>query len=316
VEPIRTLTVNPAVDQSSSIDVVVPEEKLRCESPRFDPGGGGVNVARVVHRLGGSPRAVYAAGGRNGDFLEELLERESLDHRRVEASGETRVNLVVLETTTGKQYRFGMPGAALSEEAWTRCLDAALEELEPPGYLVASGGLAPGMPPDFYAHLARRARTRGVRLVVDTSGEPLVRAADEGVHLLKPNLRELGQLVDARLSGETAVRKAARRLVEEGRSEIVVVSVGSGGALYVTERRHGRVHAPLVPIESKVGAGDSMVGGLVLALARGRRLEEAVRFGVAAGSATVMTPGTRLCEREDVEGLVREMKRTDGERGN
>lgn len=312
METVVTLTVNPTIDKSTSVDVVVPEDKLRCEAPRFDPGGGGINVSRVIHRLGGSSQAVYAAGGRNGAFLEELLNRESLTHHAVSVSDETRVNLMVLETSTGKQYRFGMPGPTLTDSEWEACLDAVFHRVEPPGFLVVSGGLAPGMPDDFFARAARRGRKTGIRVVVDTSGDALRKAAREGVHLMKPNLRELDQLVETEMGDEASVHRAARQLVDEGNSEIVVVSFGSGGALYVSEEETGRIHAPLVPIKSKVGAGDSMVGGTVLALARGHSLHEAVCHGVAAGSATVMTPGTELCHRKDVERLFEDLTNDSG----
>lgn len=306
--PIATLTLNPAVDQSTTVDHVSPEEKLRCDRPRFDPGGGGINVSRAVRRMGGAARAVYLAGGPGGEILEELLEGEGVEHLVVEIEGRTRQNLAVLDDSSDDQYRFTFPGPDVTEDEWRRCLEV-LEELEPvPSYLVASGSLPPGLPADTLGELARRCRGRGVRLVVDSSGEPLCRAVEEGVFLVKPNLRELGQIVGRELEHDRMIEAAARKLVDDGRCRAVVVSLGAGGALLVTgEESSLRVNPPTVPIRSRVGAGDSMVGGLVLALARGLEMDEAVRYGVAAGAAAVTTPGTELCRGEDVERLFGEM---------
>lgn len=307
-EPVVTLTLNPAVDQSASVGHVSPEEKLRCSEPRFDPGGGGINVSRAVRRMGGAARAVYLAGGPGGATLDDLLEGEGVDRLRIGIEGWTRQNLAVLDESSNDQYRFTFPGAEVTEEEWQGCLET-LEELDPvPAFLVASGSLPPGLRPEALGDLARRCRERGVRLLVDTSGDALCRAVEEGVFLIKPNLRELGQIVGRELEHDRMIEAAARKLVDEQRCRAVVVSMGAGGALLVSAEESLRVTPPTVPIRSRVGAGDSMVAGLVLALARGRGLGKAVRYGVAAGAAAVMTPGTELCRGEDVERLFGAME--------
>ena len=309
--PIATLTLNPAIDKSARVERVVADEKLRCEAPRREPGGGGINVARAVHRLGGAARALYTAGGYTGALLRSLLDDEGLSHTPLEVDDMTRENVVVYETSTDRQFRFGMPGATLTEGEWTQCLKT-LRALDPaPEYLVASGSLPPGVPSDAYAAVAEAARALGARPILDTSGDALREAVASGWFLLKPNLRELEQLAGTALDTEPARIDAARAFIDRGWCEVVVLSMGASGALLITDDAAEHVRSPTVPINSRVGAGDSMVGGLALALARGRSLPAAVRFGVAAGAAAVMTPGTELCRRADTDALFERMGPTD-----
>lgn len=301
--PIVTLTVNPALDESTSVDYVVSDRKLRCLAPHEEPGGGGINVARAISRLGGESLAVHTAGGPTGVLLSGLLDREGIARLEVPIAGWTRRNLNVLETATGRQYRFVFPGPALAEEEWRRCLETLRAVRPAPRFLVASGSLPPGVPTDFYARAADVAREFGARFVLDASGESLHAPLARGIFLFKPSLREFRQLTGTAAGGEAELAREARRLIREGRCEVVVLSLGVGGALWVTATREERVIAPAVPVASSVGAGDAMVAGIVLSLVRGRSLSQAVRFGVAAGAAAVMNPGTELCRREDAERL-------------
>jgi 6-phosphofructokinase 2 len=304
---ILTLTMNPCIDKSSSIENVVAERKLRCGTPRYEPGGGGINVSRAIHKLGGESTALCLAGGPMGQMLEMLLDQEGIQYDSQQIKGLTRENLIVHEKATKQQYRFGMPGPEVREEEWEQCLEKTSTASPVPEYIVASGSLPPGVPEDFYGLLARLAKGMNARLVLDTTGAPLRMAVDEGVYMMKPNLRELRALAEKEIDEESHQVALARRMVRKGQSEVVVVSLGPAGALLVWKDGCERVRAPTVPIESKVGAGDSMVGGMVLALNRGESLLDAVRFGVAAGAAAVMTPGTDLCRRDDAERLYRAM---------
>jgi len=307
MQTIVTLTMNPTIDKSATVSRVAAGRKLRCELPRHEPGGGGVNVSRAIGRLGGESLALYPAGGALGQMLERLLDQEKVPHSPVSIQGMTRENLTIFDQSTDEQFRFGMPGPTLTEEEWQACLDE-LVELDPrPDYVVGSGSLPPGTPEDFYARVARRVREMGGRAIVDTSEGPLQAAAEEGVYLLKPNMRELGQLAGHKLGDESTQEAVAKDLVESGQAEVIVVSLGAAGALLASREGLVRFRAPTVPIRSKIGAGDSMVAAIVLALVRGQAVEEAVRLGVAAGAAAVMTPGTELCRREDTERLYERM---------
>ncbi len=306
--PIVTLTMNPALDENSSVEYVFSDAKLRCRAPSLEPGGGGVNVARAVARLGGEALAVYAAGGPSGDLLKQLLDQEGVPQLPIPIGGWTRRNVNVREDATGRQYRFVFPGPSLAEGEWRSCLDTLKAVRPGSGFLVASGSLPPGVPVDFYARVAGIARELETRFVLDASGEPLRLAVQEGVFLVKPSLREFQQLTGRDARTESALAEAARHLIAKGRCEAVVLSLGGGGALWVSAAQEERLMAPAVPVVSTVGAGDAMVAGIVLSLSRGRPLHEAVRFGVAAGAAAVMNAGTQLCRREDAERLFEQMR--------
>jgi 6-phosphofructokinase 2 len=301
--PIITITMNPAIDKSSCVTQVVADRKLYCASPRFEPGGGGINVSRVIRILGGESSTLFPCGGPTGEYLDKLLNLEGLACRSIPVKGWTRENLAVLEESSGRLFRFGMPGTFLEEKEWRSCLDILAAVDSKPAYIVASGSLPPGVPDDFYARVASIGKSVGARVVVDTSGNPLRLALQEGVYLIKPNLRELGELVGRDVAEDTSHQEAARQIVSEGKSAVVVLSMGAGGVLVASADGCQRMRAPVVPIKSKVGAGDSLVAGTVLSLARGNQLRDAVRFGVATGSAAVMTPGSELCRRADAERL-------------
>lgn len=298
MQKIVTLTMNPTIDKSTSVDSVASEIKLRCQPPTFDPGGGGINVTRAMKKLGGDSVAIYTQGGGPGKMLFDLLAAEDIQQHTVSIANYTRENLTVFEESTTLQYRFGMPGPDISETEQDACLDAVIEEGA--DLIVASGSLTPNMPADFYARLADRIDDTGGKLIVDTSGEALAAMANKHVFLMKPNLRELELLTGEQFTSEARLKETAQDYIRNGLAEVLIISMGAGGAALVTEDDFIEMRPPVVPIRSKVGAGDSMVGGIVLALAQGRDLRDAMRYGIAAGSAAVMTPGTQLCRPEAV----------------
>jgi 6-phosphofructokinase 2 len=301
------MALNPAIDKSSSVAHVVAERKLYCKPPRFEPGGGGVNVSRAIKKLGGESILLYSVGGLEGERLKELLDQEGLEHRPFPIEGLIRESLVILEESTGQQYRFGMPGPEFQEKEWEQFLQE-LSAIDPsPDYLVASGSLPPGVPADFYARVARIGKDRGAKTIIDVAGEALEQALKQGVYLIKPNVGEFRELVGKNIKEKSQIRAEAQKIVRSGRCEVLVISLGAAGALMVSAQFAERILPPTVPIISKVGAGDSMVAGIVLSLARGKPLRESVLFGVAAGTAAVMTPGTELCRREDAERLFENM---------
>jgi 6-phosphofructokinase 2 len=306
-KPILTLTVNPALDLSTWTERVVSGHKLRCGTSRLDPGGGGVNVARVVQRLGGHALAVYTAGGATGEAYRRLIESERVPTLVVPIQGSTRQNFTVDETATGEQFRFVLEGPELSDAEWRACLALVAESIPVGGYVVASGSLPPGVPEDFYARVARLSREREARCIVDASGPALAEALAEGVFMIKPSRRELGLHVGAVLDTEQSQVEAASALVADGSAEYVALTLGDAGAVLAARSGVLRLAVPAVRVISTVGAGDSFVGAFVLRLAQGLPVDVAFRAGVAAGSATAMTPATELCHRADVERLEAEL---------
>lgn len=303
MQPILTVTVNPALDVSTSTERVISDHKMRCGASRLDPGGGGVNVARVVQRLGGQALAIYTAGGPTGQAYRHLIEAERIPTLVVPIQGSTRESFTVDESTTGNQFRFVLQGPELSEPEWRACLALVAESLPAGGYVVASGSLPPGVPDDFYARVARLARGRGARCIVDASGPALAAALAEGVFLVKPSRRELAAHVGATLDSEQSQVDAVASLVADGSAEFVALTLGGAGAVLASASGVIRLPVPQVEVVSTVGAGDSFLGAFVLRLAQGQDADAAFRAAVAAGSATAMTPATELCHRHDVERL-------------
>jgi 6-phosphofructokinase 2 len=299
---IVTLTMNPALDIATSTDRVVPTHKLRCSPPRYDPGGGGINVARAVHALGGEALAIFPVGGPAGEMIHHLLDQEGVCHHPIAIGGFTRESLAVEDRQSGEQFRFILPGPVVSEADQERCLDQLSAVAAEADFIVASGSLPLGVREDFYARVAQLAQMLGKRFVLDTSGAAL-KQAGHGIYLLKPSLRELQDLVGQEIGGPREQEKAAREVIEQGRSETVVLSLGAEGALLMAGQECERFAAVPVEARSTVGAGDSMLAGILLGLSREMPLREAVRFGLAAGAAALLGSGTELCRRSDVERL-------------
>jgi 6-phosphofructokinase 2 len=304
---IVTFTPNPAIDISTSVERIMPTHKLRCSTARRDPGGGGINVARVVKRLGSEVTAIYPCGGATGQLLARLVEREGIASATSQIAAETREDFSVHEDTSGDQYRFVLPGPVMTEPEWRACLDILSAHADRPDFVVGSGSLPPGAPPNLYARACRIAKAWGAKFVLDTSGPALTAALKEGVHLVKPNLRELSEFVGERLDGEAAWLRASFRLVKSRQAEIVALTLGHRGALLVDRDRALRAEPPPITPVSSVGAGDSFLGAMVWGLAAGFDLEHAFRLGVAAGSSAVLNPGTELAHPEDTQRLAAEV---------
>lgn len=302
---IVTLTPNPAIDLSTAVERVVPSLKLRCAQPRRDPGGGGVNVARVVKRLGGDVEAILPVGGFTGELLRRLLEKEGISSCLIKAAGDTREDFSVTESSTGSQYRFVLPGEPLRESEWHECLETLATRK--PDFVVGSGSLPPGVPDDFYARAAARARRLGAKFFLDTSGAPLAAAIEHGVDMIKPNLREMRELAGKSLSSEADWIAAARGYIESRKVETVALSLGHLGAMLITRDRALRALPPPIKPISTVGAGDSFFGAIVYSLAKGDPLTDAFRLGVAAGSAALIQEGTGLCSPADACRLTSEV---------
>lgn len=300
---IVTLTFNPCIDKSTTISALKPEKKLQCTPPVFGPGGGGINVSRALKCLQKDSLAIFPSGGYSGKFLNHLMENEGLTFSAIETEAETRENFIVYDEATNLQYRFGMSGSPLNESEW-KALLAEVEKADA-DYLVASGSLTPGMPVDIVAQVAQIAKAKGANLIVDTSGEALHKAMDVGVFLLKPNLGELSSLVGQEEVTHETVDQIARDIIARGQCQMIVVSLGAQGAKLITKDEIMLASPPIVKQVSTLGAGDSMVAGMVEALSEERPLIEVLQFGVACGTAATLTHGPELCRGADVKRLFR-----------
>lgn len=305
---ILTITLNPALDMSTTVDRVRPEDKLRCEVPVVDPGGGGINVARAVGELGGRAMALIAMAGFHGQQLLNELHDEPIVPIAFPTPGETRQSLAVIDRETGEQYRFVMPGPVWTPELAHGALTAIDRAMGDGAWVVLSGSQPPGVPQHFPTNLAAVVEERGGKLVLDTSGKALKALLGVGSarqHVLRLDGAESEELAGRALKSMHDVADFAQELVQRGVAEVVVLALGAEGSLLV--EGENRWHAKTEPVEvrSKVGAGDSFVGAFTLAKSRGAAWEEALVQGVAAASSAVMSDATALCVRADVEMLAR-----------
>ncbi len=305
---IITITMNPAVDISTSVDRIEPLRKLRCRAEQRTAGGGGINVARVIHRLGGDVVAVFAVGGVVGEQLKQLVASEGVPSLVLALSGQTRESFTVVDETTKDEFRFVMPGPMLSEVEWRTAIDRIDALAQGQAYVAVSGSLPGGAPAGFYAHVAAVAKRAGARFVADASGAQLRAALEAGVHLVKPNLRELQEILGEPLADRTNQVRACRSLIAQGKAEMVALTLGADGALLAT--REEAWFAPPLPVKvvGTVGAGDSFLGALVWSLSTGHSIADALRYAVAGGSAALLSAGTQLCQPEDVRRLALEVK--------
>jgi 6-phosphofructokinase 2 len=303
---IVTLTINPALDVSTSVKQMVPFTKMRCAQPQRDPGGGGINVARVLKRLGMEVTAIYPAGGATGQLLATLVGREGVRSIVIPTSNDTRQDITIFDETTREQFRLVFPGDPLSDVEWQECLESIALATPQPAFVIASGSLPAGVPHDFFGRVVQASKAPS-KTIVDTSGPFLKAALEAGAYLIKPSLREFQELTGIASANGAALIEAGRRLFDRYRIEVIALSMGPEGALLIT--RDTAMRANGLPIEpaSVSGAGDSFLGAMVWSLANNSSLEVALRYGVAGGSAALFNPGTELCRPEDVHRLASEV---------
>jgi 6-phosphofructokinase 2 len=306
MKKIITLTVNPALDTYTTIDHLEPNIKLRCQLPMIDPGGGGVNVARVIHRLGGNSTAIYTRGGHTGKIYSDLLDKEGIDQDPVEIKQNLRENFAVTETSTGNLFRFGLPGPVLEKSEYKSILNK-IENISNAEFLVASGSLCPEAPIDFFAQVANKAKKNNLKYILDTSGKAFSEILKVGAFLLKPNEEELKDLSGKKASNLKEQKNLLLEILDNYPVEIIVLSLGAKGAILATGNK--AVHFPALKVfaKSSIGAGDSMVAGIVYSLSLGKSLEEAVLYGLACGSATLKSPGTELLTKRDADLIYQTM---------
>lgn len=302
---ILTITLNPAIDITTAVGELAPGRKLRCETPRIDPGGGGVNVSRMINELGGATTALVAVGGATGELMRTLLGNAGIEAVFLDADGMTRQSFAVHDNATAAQYRFVLPGPTQNASFADRAL-ATVNDLLTGGdfpYVVASGSLPPGVSENFYGDLAEVVRAQASRLILDTSGPGLRAALGRGVFLLRTNRIEARELATGFVNDPDDPQGLARSLLESGAAEFVIITLGADGMLMASKSGMVRIESPRVDVVSPVGAGDSFVGALGFALCQAWPLERACSYGVASAAAAMMTEATELAHKQDVDRL-------------
>lgn len=304
---ILTITLNPAVDLATSVERVVAGPKLYCKTPRIDPGGGGINVARAIRKLNGSARALVAVGGASGQRLLDLLTAEAVPVHPVQVGGETRESFAVTDESDGAQYRFSLPGDTLGPETADLLIAEITSEAPRDGYVVLSGGVAPGLGDDYPERIRAALSSTTDGLIVDTSKTALERLINDPaapLFLLRLDKREAEQAAGHAIAGLREAADFAARMIDRGVARNISIGGAAAGSILVTESNRYLCRAPEVPVVSKIGAGDAFVGALTLSLARGSQFDTALQWAVAAATATMSTPGTGLCALQDVEAFL------------
>lgn len=307
---IVTLTVNPAVDIACSAVSVQPTHKIRTFDERLDPGGGGINVARVIRALGGDALALIMTGDVTGRLVEELLSDADVPWQAIPIRGRTRISLSVHDQKGGLEYRF-VPGGPQVEPDETRALLDVLRGIEA-AWIVASGSLPRGVPSDFYAEVAGIAAARGQKFALDSSGAALRAAVGQRIELLKLSLSELEFLIDHKAPDATTREREVAALIGAGAARKIAVSLGREGALLGSKEGVIHLPAPVVAARSSVGAGDAFLAGLVHGLTRGLDDRDALALAVAAGSAAVSRYDTASALGADVDALYRALRAAPG----
>jgi 6-phosphofructokinase 2 len=300
------IALNPAIDVSSDAQSIHPMRKIRTCNEKHYPGGGGVNVARVVCELGLEPELLYLSGGVSGVLLEQFISQYAIREHHISTQENTRIAYTVHEKQTGFEYRFVPEGPEISESELREIMDFIVAwDISEGDLVVASGSLPRGVPVSIYSQIATIAKRKRALFVLDSSGAGLSEAlSGKNIYLVKPSLGELEKLVGIELD-EKKAKLAAMDLVNRGSAQYVAVSMGAHGAFLASRNGVHSTPAVHVKLQSAVGAGDSFLGAMVFSLAQGNAMSDAFRLGVCAGAAAVMTKGTELCKRSTVFDLYR-----------
>jgi len=301
---VITLTLNPALDKSAKIDQLLPEQKLKCHSIQYQAGGGGVNISRVLNELQVKNKCLFTAGGDTGSQLKKLLKEEQINIKPIDVKAWTRENLSVVNTKTDLQYRFGMPGNELQKEEIEAVKAILKEEVKENSILVLSGSLAEKTPSNLYVSFINMLAEKNVKVIVDTSGEALMETLKENVYLIKPNQKELADLAGKDFLSKNEQEDFAMELIHSKKAKYVVVSLGARGAFIASSEGVFYRSAPSVKVRSTIGAGDSMVAGMVYAIQKGLQSEDILKWGVVCGVATTMTEGPNLATKEDMNTVM------------
>lgn len=300
---IHTLTLNPALDKT----VVIPDFQIdtvnRIASLRLDPGGKGINVSKVIKKMGGTSLATALLSGGTGRQIRDMLVNLGIRVDCVEGPGQTRTNLKIIDPNRKTNTDINEPGCAISEEDTERIFTHFIEQLQPEDIVVLAGSVPAGVSSDIYARYIRSCRDLGAKVFLDADGDLFTQGIQAQPYLIKPNQDELSRFFHCSLNSLEEVRSAAALLVERGIPK-VVVSMGGRGALYVTKQSCLYAPALSVPVGSTVGAGDSVVAALALAEEKNLSPEQALKLAIATGAANVMCSGTQAADMEQIQMLL------------
>ena len=300
---IYTVTLNPALDKTATVENLRLDSVNRISELRVDPGGKGINVSKVVRELGAKTVAIALLGGHTGTMLRNMLVELGIECKVLEVEGETRTNLKIKDPALKTNTDINEPGPEVTDEQLRGMLDGLVGEVGGGDIVVLSGSLPRGAAADTYKVWVAALKKTGAKVYLDADGDKLVRGIEAKPDLIKPNEIELGAMMGHTLDADDKIVEAARELIDGGLDR-VMVSMGGAGALYVARDVTIKANPVKVPVGSTVGAGDSVVAALAYAQDKGLGLEDTMRLAMATGAANVMQSGTQAAPRELVDSLI------------
>ncbi|MCR1898293.1 1-phosphofructokinase [Irregularibacter muris] len=299
---IITLTLNPAIDKTIEVNNFTINHVNRISKVRIDPGGKGINVSKVIQKLGGDSKALGVLAGRSGDFIKDQLDRLGIDHDFISINGETRTNIKIVDREENTNTDINEKGPLLTLEDLQKVMDKLFFLLNPQDILVLSGSVPSNVEDGIYQKIIAKAKKRKVKTILDADGSLLRQGIEAGPYLVKPNIHELERVYQQKILNTEKAIECAKNIFKHG-VEIVVLSLGGEGAIFMTKEQTIKVGGIKVDVISTVGAGDAMVAALALAIHRGYSLEKAIKLSIATSAASVMTAGTEAGHPRVVEQL-------------
>lgn len=303
IKRVLTVTMNPSVDIGTEADEVITDRKTRCAAPEIDPGGGGINVARVLTRLGVHCNALFICGGYTGNLLKQMMAEEEIKAIPIESLDITRQNIAIIDNSIGEQYRFVLPGLVSKKSTWKAVLEKIESTIQNYDFVVASGSLPIGVPIDFYSQISSITRKVGKQFVLDTSGSALFEGINNGASYIKPNSEEFAEM--KKIFQATSDEELCSMLFDKGIDNIVH-TLGKDKTLLITKSGVEEFKPPAIKVRSTIGAGDSFIGGLVAGLMNGYSQKQAVGYGISAAASTLQSEGTDLCDYDEVLQIYKE----------
>lgn len=297
---VLTVTLNPSIDIGTEADEVITDQKTRCASPFFDPGGGGINVSRVLNRLGIYSDALFTSGGYTGNLLKEMMKEEDIPAIPIESPDKTRQNIAIIDNSIGKQYRFVLPGLVSDLNIWESALQKIDELADQYDYIIASGSLPDGIPESAYSEIATIAKKHNSAFILDTSGSSLIKGIAQGAEFIKPNQEEFQEM--KQIFGAATDSELCELLFKKGVKNIVH-TLGKEKTLLITPESETSFTPPKIKLRSTIGAGDSFIGGMVAGLIKGYTKQQSVGYGISAAASTLQSEGTDLCDAAEVEEI-------------
>ncbi|MBR2938114.1 MAG: 1-phosphofructokinase [Oscillospiraceae bacterium] len=304
---IYTVTLNPAIDKTAYIPGFCAGGVNRVQSLREDAGGKGINVSKCLKALGTQSVAVVILAGETGKQLEALLKQEGLALLPVQTCGQTRTNLKIVDTEAGKNTDINEPGPGVDEKVLQTLLDSLCNKIVPGDIVVLSGSLPTGAAKDTYRRWTETLHTMGAKVILDADGEAMVEGIKASPDMIKPNETELARLLGRPLKTEEQYLAAGKELLETGIVN-VVISLGDDGGLFLWEDEAYRAAGLSVPVQSTVGAGDSVVAAMAYGMEKDLPRQERIALAMAMGAASVMQTGSQAPDRDRVMTLSRQVK--------